>query len=149
MSCSKEAYDVAKTSVLWRKNKSLVCTTGRGDSEPPGEEREKKRWEQALGGVTAALRSLNRELKDFTGEIPGASAPPALKDLRCQSLVALLLPVKASSCPRFRCQIRGWRATLAQESSLPRRRLFVSPGECPSVCTGRPFRREGKPQTWL
>lgn len=54
-----------------------MCTTGHGDNGLPGEEREKNKREQALRGVIAALRSLNRELKDFTGEIPGASAMPA------------------------------------------------------------------------
>lgn len=61
--------------MLWRKN--IPGVHDRTWRQRAARRGKKNKWEQALKGEIAALRSLNRELKDFTGEIPGASAPPA------------------------------------------------------------------------
>lgn len=89
------------------------------------QERKKNKWEQALKGEIAALRSLNRELKDFTGEIPGASAPPAAVGAERPPLSVTCW--SAAACEGFK---------LSKVSPVPDLRLarsshqsvFVSPG---------------------
>lgn len=135
-------------STFWRKNIPRAHNRTWRQRAARRRAGEKQKREQALRGVIAALRSLNRELKDFTGEIPGASAPPA-------AVGAERPPLSVTCWPTAACE--GFE--LSKSSPVPDPRLaryphqsvIVSPGASLSqrvnarVCVYRPsFQKRGE-----